>query len=80
MQNAIVIKGRLVGPRSVELDEPIGGGAQDVEVIVRVSPDGVSSRTERVFDFLRRLPAGTRGREDIDHQIREEREAWGKEA
>jgi hypothetical protein len=55
MQNAIVIKGRLVGPQSVELDEP-------------------------VFDFLRRLPAGTRGREDIDHQIREEREAWGKEA
>jgi hypothetical protein len=78
MQNAVVIKGRLVGPQSVELDEPVVGGKPDVEVIVRISPDGAPGKVESVFDFLRRIPAGGRAREDIDRQIREERDDWGK--
>lgn len=80
MQNAIVIKGRLVGPKNVELDEPVTSAKKDVEVIVRMDADGDSHQAENVFDFLRRLPGGMRGREEIDRQLREEREAWGNVA
>jgi hypothetical protein len=30
-----------------------------------------------IIDFLNQLPAGTRSKEDIDEQIREERDSWG---
>ena len=32
---------------------------------------------ETLLEFLLRIGPGTRTREDIDRQIREEREAWG---
>lgn len=35
MQRAFVVKGRLVGPRTVELSEPVAGVALEVEVLVR---------------------------------------------
>ncbi|MEO6435933.1 MAG: hypothetical protein ABIP55_09245 [Tepidisphaeraceae bacterium] len=38
-------------------------------------PAGVTNDT--LVDFLRRRGPGTRTREDIDQQIREERDAWG---
>jgi hypothetical protein len=75
MQNAIVITGRLIGPMSVELDEPVSNATGNVEVIVR----GVTAASEEtVSEFLRRLPAGTRSKEDIDRQMRDERDAWGE--
>jgi hypothetical protein len=76
MQNAIVIRGRLVGPTNVELDEAVPDMAADVEVIVRSRAPKSSSPTTNILDFLRGLPPGTRTREDIDAQIREEREGW----
>ncbi len=80
MQNAIVVKGRLVGPQNVELDEPLTGAKGDVEVIVRMGADSGLHQIESVFDFLRRLPPGTQGREEIDRRLREERAAWGNGA
>ncbi|MGA2439378.1 MAG: hypothetical protein ABSH08_00335 [Tepidisphaeraceae bacterium] len=80
MENAIVIKGRLVGPKNVELDEPVTSPSGDVEVIVRTGADSASQQVESVFDFLRRLPPGMQGREEIDRRLREEREAWGNGA
>jgi hypothetical protein len=76
VQGSIVIKGRLVGPKSVELDEPVNG-KPDVEVIVHPTENADEKSVPNVFDFLLQLPAGTRTRENIDGQILDEREAWG---
>lgn len=75
MQNAVVIRGRLTGPRSVELDEPVDDLQREVEVIVR-GKKSASLGGDAGLELLRRLPSGTRSREDIDRQIREERESW----
>lgn len=66
MQNAIVITGRLVGPTSVQLDEPVSSASETVEVIVRGE---VAADQEPVSTFLRRLPPGTRTRAEIDQQV-----------
>ena len=75
MVRAVVVRGHLVGPSQVELDEPVDADAREVEVIVRL-PDRARSRTEDVASYLRSLPTGTRSKEDIDRQVREERESW----
>lgn len=77
MQNAVVVKGRLIGPKSVELDEPVAGANTDVEVLIRLAPEGRPNGAEAIADFLDRLPAGTRSKEDIDEQLRAERASWG---
>jgi len=74
MQSTIVVNGRLTGPRSVELDEPVT--AVDAAVQVIVTPRQ-TSQGQSMLDFLKSLPAGTRSREEIDRQVREEREDWG---
>ena len=75
MQNAIVIGGRLVGPRNVQLDEPVTDLHARVEVIVR-SDQSQQLKEQNLAEFLRGLPAGTRGRKDIDEQLRSERADW----
>ena len=32
---------------------------------------------ESIFEFIATLPAGTRSKEDIDNQLKEERASWG---
>lgn len=71
MTHAIIIKGRVTGPRSIEVDEPLH--AEEVEVIVRPR----SQAGQDIVEFLKGLPPGTRSKEDIDRQIREERSSWG---
>ena len=77
MQEAIAVKGRLINPRTVELDEPVSEFTGDVEVVLRAVTGDDTSRGETIFDFLRRLAIGTRTKEDIDRQIGEERDSWG---
>ncbi len=72
MSRTVVIKGRAVGPSTVELDEPLPEEARDIEVVARVSDAAKGS----VSDYLRSLPPGTRSKADIDHQIRKERDSW----
>lgn len=78
MQNAIVINGRLIGPQSVELDEPVSDLSGEVEVTLRPRLGDVRGKdSETISEFLRRLKSGTRTKEEIDRQIRGERDAWG---
>ena len=77
MQEAILIRGRLIGPTNVELAEPVADLEAEVEVIVRTSPAATANNAKRAIAFLRSLPPGNRTKEDIDLQIREEREGWG---
>lgn len=76
MERAIIVKGRLNGPRRIDLDEPVEEVTGEVEIVVRsVEPKAAPKRD--VFDVLRSLPPGTRTKEDIDRQIAEERDSWG---
>ncbi|HEX8523251.1 MAG TPA: hypothetical protein VF669_13420 [Tepidisphaeraceae bacterium] len=75
MQNPIIIKGRLIGPRQVELDEPVSEMTERVEVICH--PAGESGNGDTILDFLRALPPGQRQGKEIDRQVRKERDGWG---
>jgi hypothetical protein len=72
MSRTVVIKGRVVGPSTVELDQPLPERTREVEVVARVA----DKTNGTLSDYLRSLPPGTRSKEDIDRQIREERDAW----
>jgi hypothetical protein len=48
-----------------------------VEVVLRPSSEKPQPKREDVFALLARLPRGTRTKEDIDQQMREERDSWG---
>ena len=72
MTRTVVIKGRVVGPSTVELERPLPERTREVDVIARISDQGGG----KLSDYLRSLPPGTRSKEDIDRQIRQEREAW----
>jgi hypothetical protein len=66
------VKGRVTGPKTVELEQALPERTREVEVVAQVA-DEVGGR---LSDYLRSLPPGTRTQEDIDQQIREERDAW----
>jgi len=76
MGNAIVIKGRLTGPRNVELERAVSQVTPEVEVIIR--PLAPSAGGQAIVEFLKQLPPGLRTRQDIDAQLRAERNAWEK--
>jgi len=77
MERAIVVRGELADARHIELEEPITEIRGKVEVIVRSLHEEHVEAPEDIFDFIASLPPGTRSKEDIDRQIREERESWG---
>ena len=80
MRRAIVVKGRMVGPTTVELVEQVPPTETEVEVVVPVGDEVdevAGDRRESVVEYLRRLPVGMRTKEEIDRQLREEGEAWG---
>lgn len=76
MPTAIVVKGRLISPTAVELDEPVSQMTKEVEVILRPVAQEQTDPGETVGEFLRRLPPGSRNKEDMDRQILEERNSW----
>ena len=76
MERAIIVRGRLSGPRRIDLDEPVDEVTGEVEVVVRQAPSAAPKRDIR--DVLRSLPPGTRSKEDIDRQLAEEKASWGE--
>jgi hypothetical protein len=80
MERALIVRlrGRLTDSRHIELAEPLAQGAGEVEVMVVCSGiTPTAGEGESVFDVIERLPGGLRSKEDIDRQIREERQSWG---
>ena len=71
MSRTVVIKGRVVGPSTVELEEPLPDRTQEVEVVARVADE----LGGKLSDYLRSLPPGTRSKQDIDRQIHQERDS-----
>lgn len=76
MERAIVVRGVLSDPLHIELAEPVTELRGEVEIVVRPAAALQSQPRQDIFDFIARLPPGTRSKEDIDRQIREERNAW----
>ena len=72
MPRTVVIKGRVVGPHTVELETALRDRTQEVDVVARVA-DRVGGK---LSDYVRGLPPGTRSKDEIDRQIREERDSW----
>ena len=79
MERAIIVRGRLSGPRRIDLDEPIEEVTGEVEVVLRPIERREAEFQQDIFEFLRSLPPGTRSKEDIDRQIAEERDSWGSQ-
>jgi hypothetical protein len=77
MERAIVVRGRLADAQHIELEEPVTDIEGPVEVVLRSVPHEAENRGEDIFDFIAKLPPGSRSKEDIDGQIREERDSWG---
>lgn len=75
MIRSVVVKGHLVGPSRVELDEPVDAEGSEVEVIVCLR-EAARGGKGSLAAFLRSLPPGTRSKADIDQQIRNERDSW----
>jgi hypothetical protein len=74
MTRTVVVKGRLVGPSTVELAEPIPAQpGSEIEVVARVKTPG---RGRKLSEIVRSFPPGTRSKEDIDRQINEDRDSW----
>jgi len=71
MTRTVVIKGRVVGPHTVELDEPLPEQTSEVEVVARIKTSG-----RKLSEIMQSFPPGTRTKEDIDRQINEERDSW----
>lgn len=72
MTRTIVIKGHKVGPNTVELDQPLPEQTNEVEVLARVVTEGGRKLSEIIASF----PPGNRTKEDIDRQVREDRDTW----
>jgi hypothetical protein len=72
MTRTVIIKGRVVGPQTVELAEPLPEQTSEVEVVAYVETAGRG----KLSDILRSFRPGTRSKEDIDRQLDEERAGW----
>jgi len=75
MERAVTVKGRITDDRHIELDESLGALTGPVEVTLRSMPTA-PEQDEDIVDFIARLPRGTRSKEDIDRQVREEHDSW----
>ena len=73
----LVVRSRLSDSRHIELDEPITNITGVVKVTVRSAGAIEESCPEDIVDFINSLPPGTRTKEDIDKQIKQERDSWG---
>ena len=69
MTRTVVIKARKVGPSTVELDQPLPEEVDEIEVLARVKTEG-----RLLSEVISSLPPGKRSKEDIDRQLREDRD------
>ena len=77
MSEPIILRGRLLDSRHIELDEPISNITGRIEISIRPIALDDQGVPVDVLDFIESLPPGTRTKEDIDKQIKEERDSWG---
>jgi hypothetical protein len=69
MTRTVVIKARKVGPSTVELDQPLPEEVSGIEVLAHVKTEG-----RLLSEVISSLPPGKRSKQDIDRQLREDRD------
>jgi len=73
---SIVVDGRLTSPTQIELSQPVTMSAGDVEVEIRPRAASRQAAQVALLEWLMTRPAGTRNADDIDRQVRHERDSW----
>jgi hypothetical protein len=79
MERPIIVRGRLNGPRRIDLDEAVNEVTGEVEVVVRRLPSGEPAESpprRKLLDVIRSLRPGARNKDDIDQQMSEEHATW----
>lgn len=70
---SIVVRGVLSDPRHIELAEPVTGLEGAIEVEVRpLRRNGARD----VYELIAALRPGVRSKDEIDRQVREDRDGW----
>jgi hypothetical protein len=72
----IIVPGRLVSPTCIELAHPVSLNDGEIEVEIRQPHSGRQQAALLLLQLLAASPSRGRTKEDIDEQIREERESW----
>ncbi|MDX1945989.1 MAG: hypothetical protein SFU86_11380 [Pirellulaceae bacterium] len=77
----IVVPGRLISPTQIELSVPVDLSESEIEVEIRVKSSHTEGSQMKLVEFLLDLQGRNqnkpgRTKEDIDQQIREERDSW----
>jgi len=80
MTNAYVVTGTLTDAQTVRLDEPLPLPAGKVRVVIEAAPEAAKQPLQDYLAQLRQRQAARghvpRSREEIDAQLRAERESW----
>ena len=77
MRKAIVVKGHVTGPTTVELHEQVAATGSEIEVLVPLPDDRQAAPSEAVVFYLRRQSADTQTKDLLDQRIDAERKASG---
>lgn len=78
LQSTTTVTGRLLDERHVELDEPVGRAGDPVQVTVRLVSQTGPAAAAAMRAYFDSLPAeGSRTIEQINRDLREERDGWG---
>jgi hypothetical protein len=70
-----VVKGHRISPDTIRLDQPLPTEIVEVQVVLDGTPSSTTD-SPGLSAFLRSLPTGNRSKNDIDHQVSEERDSW----
>ncbi|HXH13717.1 MAG TPA: hypothetical protein VNP04_28590 [Alphaproteobacteria bacterium] len=84
MERAEIVRGRVTDSRHIELYEPVGEIAGEVEVTVRPlerehdeGPTDLDALEHIEDEWRAKHPDCLRSKEDIDRYLAEERASWG---
>lgn len=72
----IVVHGRLMSPTHIELSQAVVVSDPAVEVEIRSRAQPNRESVLALLESMAAFPTRNRSKEDIDRQIREEREGW----
>ena len=75
LPQTVVIPGRLVDRKTVELESPAPAEATRAEVVIRLD-SATPQEPSTLIEVLRGLPRGRRTKREIDQQIEDERASW----
>lgn len=80
MPRTILVRGRMNGPRRIDLDEAVDelAGAVEIEVRpLRLAEPREAPARRKLLEVIRSLPPGTQSTDDLARQLVELGASWG---